>query len=46
MATDGRIVLIEGVIPNGTSAHHQVFDLNLMMLNAGRERTAEDSMRS
>ena len=23
-------------------AHHQVFDLNMMMLNAGRERTAGD----
>jgi hypothetical protein len=36
-------VLIEGVIPGGNESHIiKYFDLNMMMLNGGRERTAED----
>jgi spermidine synthase len=43
MATDGKVVLIEGVIPDGNESHIiKYFDLNMMMLNGGRERTAED----
>jgi SAM-dependent methyltransferase len=43
MAADGRVVLIEGVIPDGNESHIiKYFDLNMMMLNGGRERTAED----
>ena len=43
MATDGKVILIEGVIPSGNESHIiKYFDLNMMTLNGGRERTAED----
>lgn len=43
MTTDGKLILIEGVIPSGNESHIiKYFDLNMMTLNGGRERTAEE----
>ena len=43
MATDGKVILIEGVIPSGNESHIiKYFDLNMMTLNGGRERTTEN----
>ena len=43
MAENGRLLLIEAVIPPGNSPFfHKFMDLNMMVMTGGRERTADE----
>ena len=43
MAQDGKVLLVESVIPGlNQPFFHKFMDLNMMVMNGGRERTLEE----
>ena len=46
MAENGRLLLVEAVVPHGSEPHFSKFiDLNMLVMTGGRERT-EDEYRT